>query len=135
NDPGTVKLWDAVSGRPHGPALCCTSPIATAIFSPDSSMVFIGDGSGTGRVWDITTLKPIGPVLRHVASISAAAFAPDSRLLVTGDNDGMAQLWTLPEPVTGEAGQIASWVEQITGKKLQTLPMSASQVAVSSTEN
>jgi WD40 repeat protein len=98
-------------------------------------MVFIGDSSGAGRLWDITTLKPIGPVLRHAASISAAAFAPDSRLLVTGDSEGTARLWMLPEPVAGDAGQIVSWVEQITGKNLQTLPMPDSQVAVSSTEN
>jgi hypothetical protein len=41
----------------------------------------------------------------------------------------------LPEPVAGDAGQIVSWVEQITGKNLQTLPMPDSQVAVSSNEN
>ena len=98
-------------------------------------MVFIGDSPGTGRLWDVATAKPIGPILRHPAAISSAAFAPDRRLLVTGDNDGMARLWTLPEPVAGDAGQIVSWVEQITGKNLQTLPMSGSQVAVSSTEN
>jgi WD40 repeat protein len=146
NDPGIVRLWDAATGLPHGTVLQHNSPVTTALFSPDSSTIFVGDASGMGRLWDIATSKPIGPVLHHPACITTAAFAPPSRqepprsdgllcrLLVTGDNDGTARLWKLPEPVSGDPSQIISWVEQITGKKLETL-QTPSQVAASTPKN
>jgi WD40 repeat protein len=99
-----------------------------------------------GRLWDIATSKPIGPILRHPACITTAAFAPPSRqapprsdgllcrLLVTGDKDGTARLWKLPEPISGDPRQIVTWVEQITGKKLETL-QTPSQVAASTPKN
>jgi WD40 repeat protein len=135
NKPGTAQLWDATTGRPHGAALHQSASITTTLFSPDSLLVFIGDASGSGRLWDIATRKPIGPVLRHSASISVAAFAPDGRLLVTGDMEGTVRHWNLPEPVSGDTRNVVSWVEQITGKKLRTLPISLSEVAVSSEGN
>ena len=135
NNAGTAQLWEATTGRAHGSALHHSASITAALFSPDSSLLFIGDSSGTGRFWDIATAKPIGPVLRHPTSISVAAFAPDGRSLATGDTDGTGRLWKLPEPVSGEAKQVALWVEQITGKKLNSLQVSPSQVAISSQGN
>jgi WD40 repeat protein len=64
-----------------------------------------------------------------------AAFALDGRSLATGDVDGTVRLWKLPEPISGDARQVVSWVEQITGKKLKTLQRSLSEVAVSSEGN
>jgi WD40 repeat protein/serine/threonine protein kinase len=133
----TARLWDATTLQPHGAILHHSGPITTALFSSDSSTLFIGD-AGTGRFWDVATAMPIGPVLHHPAPITAAAFAPSlgqqGRLLVTGDSDGTARLWKLPEPVSGDQRQIVSWVEQITGKKLETLPKS-SQVAATAPKN
>jgi WD40 repeat protein/serine/threonine protein kinase len=135
HDPGAVRLWDASTARPHGTVLQYSHAITTAVFSPDSTMVFIGDNSGSGRLWDIATAKPIGPVLRHPTAVTVAAFAPDSLTLVTGDRDGVARLWTVPQPVAGDPSKIVSWVEQITGRKLDTLDTSSSQVAVSGAAN
>jgi WD40 repeat protein/serine/threonine protein kinase len=114
--PGVAQLWEATTGQPHGPALHHSASITEALFSPDNSLVFIGDASGTGRLWDVAIGKPIGPVLRNPASISVAAFAPDGRSLATGDMDGMVRLWKLPELMSDDVGKIVSWVEQITGR-------------------
>ena len=132
-----VRLCKAANGQPVGPVLPAADSILTALFSPDSSMVLIGDRGGSSRLWDVATSKPIGPRLQHPAAISALAFAPDGRMMASGDSEGTVILWKAPEPMTGDVSQITSWVEKVTGAKIDSIRGSNSGelIAVHSQDN
>jgi WD40 repeat protein len=138
-----VRLW-SVSNPSLGP----TEQLAnekghasrndsTMVRSTDGSMVLKSDQRETARLWDVATSTPIGPRLLHSGSVSALAFSPDGRMMATGDSEGTVQLWKVPEPMTGDADQIVSWVEHVTGMKIDSNRESKSEelIAVHSQDN
>jgi len=98
------------------------APPALKAVSPDGRYMLLPAPQENGaRLWDVATGKPIGPVLKHPSPICAFGFAPDGQWMATGDADGMVQVWKIPAPILDTTDRIFTWVEQITGMKMDSI--------------
>jgi WD40 repeat protein/class 3 adenylate cyclase len=90
----TVRLWEAVSGRPRGVPLRHPPWVSKLVFSPDESLVATAGGDSV-RLWDADTGQArVSPI--HIAGTPEwIAFSPDGRLLAVASQDGGAvTLWS-----------------------------------------
>jgi WD40 repeat protein/class 3 adenylate cyclase len=91
---GTVRLWDAFSGRELG-AVDVGSPVFALAFSPDGRWLVSGDdGDKSLSVWDADTLERRGELRGHTDVIQDVAFGP-AGTVVTASWDGTAKIWDL----------------------------------------
>ncbi|MFI5460689.1 MAG: protein kinase [Isosphaerales bacterium] len=93
-DDGTVRLWDATTGRPVGPILQHQREVNSVAFSPDGKTILTGSIDGTARLWDAATGRQAGPPFRPQGDGEVTvAFSPDGKTVVAGCLDGFARLW------------------------------------------
>ena len=102
---GTVRLWEAATGRAVGEGIRLQGKVHAVAFSPDGSRILTGSDDGTARLWDAATLKPIGEPLRHqplggppdaADAVKIVAFSPDGARLATASGShrvGVVRLW------------------------------------------
>jgi RNA polymerase sigma factor (sigma-70 family) len=122
---GTVRVWDALSGKKLRRFEVCPSredarfytgyPIA---FSPEGRLLAVGGWRGTTGLWDPASGKLVRRVADPGDRVDALVFSPDGRTLVTGGGDGAVRLWEVATGRvrarrTGHAGGVRSlaWSE------------------------
>ena len=71
----TLRLWDAATGAPIGPAMRHDGPVSGALFSRDESRILSWSYDKPLRLWDAATGAPIGPAMRHDGSVLARCSA------------------------------------------------------------
>ena len=111
---GTVKIWNAESGKLEHTLEGHLAGISTLAWSPDSKLIASGSDDKTIRLWDAETGKPHPiPFTGHHNYIYSVAFSPKGNMLVSGSYDEAVYLWdvraarvmrTLPahsDPVSG----------------------------------
>ena len=101
-EDGTVKVWDAESGRERFTLKGHTAAVWSVAFSADGK-VMLTSGDGSANLWAVATGKP--PPLPFLTlplrgRVTAAAFSPDNKYVLLGSFDETAQLW---EVATGKA--------------------------------
>jgi WD40 repeat protein/tetratricopeptide (TPR) repeat protein len=91
----TLRLLDAASGEPSGPALHEPAAVNQAVFRQDGRMILLGCADGTVRLRDPSTGKTIGAPMLHPYQAQTVAFSPDreGKLILAGYADGSARLW------------------------------------------
>ena len=91
----TVRLWDAATGQPLGPALRGhTSLVAAVAFSPDGTRIASASDDNTIRLWDAKSAQPIGaPLKGHEGSVTGIAFSPDGSRIVSSSADETIRFW------------------------------------------
>jgi hypothetical protein len=92
---GTVRVWDAATGKTVGEPLR-DSLTTSAQFSPDGTRILTATWN-TAQVWDAATGKPLGEPLRQEDEVTSAQFSPDGTRIVTASNDTTARLWDVAE--------------------------------------
>jgi WD40 repeat protein len=90
----TVRLWDVTSAR-----LFATLPhlIGTfsAVFVPDSDLLFTSDYHGTHWLWDLRTNQAVQQVSCHADFLGRVALSLDLTVAATSSRDGTVKLWQL----------------------------------------
>jgi len=93
SDDGTVRLWDATTGRPSGTLKGHQDRVRGVAFSPSGHQLASASDDGTVRLWDPATNQLIIVLRGHQGPVNGVAFSPDGRQLASGSNDGTVRLW------------------------------------------
>jgi WD40 repeat protein len=105
SDDKTVRLWDAITGKPQQTLEGHSGSVYSVAFSPDGKQVVSGSSDDkTVRLWDAITGKPQQTLEGHSGSVSSVAFSPDGKAVNTlfVSNDWVVEgdtkiLWLPPD--------------------------------------
>jgi WD40 repeat protein/Flp pilus assembly protein TadD len=122
-EDGSGRLWDLATRTLLIPPLRHLGPLYGLAFSPDSKTIATGTQDKTARLWDVATGQPIGPILRHQGPVHFVAFHADGKILYTRDRNpfpwsSVSRLFPIPPDLPDELERVATWVEVITGLRL-----------------
>jgi WD40 repeat protein len=93
---GTVRLWDAATGREVRRFAGHDGAVWSAALSPDGAFALSGGRDATVRLWDTATGKEVHTFRDHVPGVVATvAFAPDGKRAVSAGWDKTARVWDL----------------------------------------
>ncbi|MFE2248610.1 nSTAND1 domain-containing NTPase [Streptomyces lavendulae] len=90
---GTVRLWDAATGKPRRTLTGHAKGVEWVAFSPDGRTLASGSDDGTVRLWDAATGTTLRTLKGHTDDVYTVAFSPDGRTLATGNGDNTVRLW------------------------------------------
>jgi WD40 repeat protein len=96
---GTVKVWDAATGRLVRTFKGHDGFVYSVCFSPDGKRLASASMDKTVKVWDAATGKELLSLKGHKASVDSVCFSPDGRRLASGSGDKTVKLW---DAVTGD---------------------------------
>jgi WD40 repeat protein/serine/threonine protein kinase len=106
-EDGTVRFWDAATGKPQGQTLQTSRPIQTFAFSPDGRTLMTGCIDGRAQLWDVASGKPSSPILAHRGHVRAVAFSPDGKLAATAS--AVQEVNLLAKKIANVAGEVRLW--------------------------
>jgi WD40 repeat protein/uncharacterized caspase-like protein len=90
---GSVRSWDAASGKQLVVFQGDAGYVITVAFSRDGKQVLTGDRQGTARLWDPATGKEIRAFNGHMGWVTSVDFSWDGKHVLTGSSDKTARLW------------------------------------------
>ena len=90
---GTVRIWDAGTGRERAVLESPSGPAGVVAVAPDGSWLASGDWDGTVRIWDAGTGRERAAWKAHEGHVEAVAVAADGSWLASGGRDGMVRIW------------------------------------------
>jgi RNA polymerase sigma factor (sigma-70 family) len=90
---GTIRLWDAETGRELRVIQAHASGISGLAFSPDGKALASVSYDRTARLWDVAGGKAIRTFTGHGGGVGGVAFSPDGKRLLTTSGDRTARVW------------------------------------------
>lgn len=100
---GTVRLWDAETGKLLNVLLGHTANVNGLRWSPDSRTVLTTSEDYTARLWDAATGRALHVLLGHEGIVCARAWTRDGKRVATGSHDKTVRVW---DTVTGKQLQV-----------------------------
>ncbi len=88
---GSVRLWDAETGRPADELSDEGGPFCCLAYSPDGRRIAAG-GHGTITIWEAGTRRTIRTIAAHAGLVNPLAFSPDGRRLASAMSPGPAEV-------------------------------------------
>jgi COMPASS component SWD3 len=93
---GTIKIWDATTGKHMRTLEGHLAGVSTIAWSPDSNTIASGSDDKAIRLWHRATGKPYpAPLMGHHNYVYSLAFSPKGNMLVSGSYDEAVFLWDL----------------------------------------
>jgi WD40 repeat protein len=92
---GTVRLWDASTGKALHALTGHGQEISSVAFSPDSKVLASGSWDHTIRLWDVVKGEHLQQRQGHDGEVMNLAIAPDGRLAAAVCSDHTIRLWSL----------------------------------------
>ncbi|WP_375470943.1 caspase family protein, partial [uncultured Nostoc sp.] len=89
----SVKLWDAVTGKPITTLNGHSAAVYSVAFSPDGKTIASASGDKSVKLWDATTGKSITTLNGHSAAVYSVAFSPDGKTIASASGDKSVKLW------------------------------------------
>jgi WD40 repeat protein/serine/threonine protein kinase len=87
---GSVKIWDAASGKELFNLQRGGSSVA---FSPDGQHLASGGFDRTVKIWDVSSGRELFELKGHSAEWVTVAFSPDGQRLASGGFDQTVKIW------------------------------------------
>jgi WD40 repeat protein len=113
SEDGTIKLWDAATGKELKTLTGHRSKVFTVAFSPDGKLLASGGGGwaypappnqpSEVKLWDVTTGKALVTLSEPGNMVFAVAFSADGATLATANYDTTAKLWAVASLIPQEA--------------------------------
>ncbi len=97
-DDRTIKGVGVADGREQF-SLACPKQTSSMAFSPDGTILAVGDDWGNVSFWDVGTWSRRSMVKGSDANVWGLAFSPDGRTLAAACDDDKVRLW---DPVSGQ---------------------------------
>ena len=94
SDDGTVKIWNASTGKELLTLTGHTGNVYGVAFSPDGKTIASASGDKTAKVWDTQTGKQY-LTLHAPYGLTSVAFSPDGSQLAVASRDGIARIYLL----------------------------------------
>ncbi|HEX4961584.1 MAG TPA: pentapeptide repeat-containing protein [Thermoanaerobaculia bacterium] len=93
SDDGTIKLWDAASGRHLNTLAGHDNRVLTVAWSPDGARLASGSYDRTVRLWDAASGRSLNTLAGHDNSVLTVAWSPDGRRLALSFSRGLLEIW------------------------------------------
>ena len=90
---GTIKVWDAESGRLLRTLEGHTDRVKAVAVTPDGRRIVSGSHDKTIKVWDAESGRLLRTLEGHTAWVKAVAVTPDGRRIVSGSDDNTIKVW------------------------------------------
>ncbi len=90
---GTVRVWDAASGRALLTLEGHTDWVRRCGFSPDGACIVSASDDGTVRVWDAASGRAQLTLKGHAGRVRGCGFSPDGARIVSASDDGTVRVW------------------------------------------
>ncbi len=116
----SLKLWDAVTGKPTAELSGHTESIVAAAWSSDGKLLATGSKDMTVKVWDGKTGKLLRSLAGHTKPVKAVAWSPDGKLLATASDDMIVRVFPAdsdkPVVLKGHTGPVLAVAWSRAGK-------------------
>ena len=96
---GTVRLWDAATGKARATLQGGPSAVLAIAFAPAGKLLAAAGADGQVILWDPATGRQVRQLKGHKGQVSAVAFTRDGRVLASGGYDKAIRLW---DPASGK---------------------------------
>jgi GTPase SAR1 family protein len=90
---GTVRLWEAASGRELAVLEGHKGWVLSVGWSPDGARLLSGGEDGTVRLWEAASGRELAVLEGHTGSVRSVGWSPDGARLLSGGEDGTVRLW------------------------------------------
>ena len=90
---GTVRLWEAASGRLLTTLQGDIGAIRGVALSGDGRLVASGSFGGTVRLWEAASGRLLATLQGHIGGVWGVGLSGDGRLVASGNWDGTVRLW------------------------------------------
>ncbi|MGP1414934.1 MAG: eIF2A-related protein [Treponema sp.] len=96
---GTIKIWEAETGRLLRTLTGHADDIYSVSYSPDGAYLASGSNDKTIRIWEVKTGACIKTLTGHTSYVRSVTYSPDGAYLASGSWDETVKIW---EIATGE---------------------------------
>ena len=93
SNDGTLKLWDAATGRELLSLTGHARSVTCCAWRPDGSRLLSGSSDKTLKLWDAASGMELLSLTEHASYVLCCALSPDGSRLLSGSGENTLKLW------------------------------------------